>query len=206
MGGSIIKIASRKSRKAMRRQGPRVRAPRRHKYEIEGLGDVWGFTVDRVPMPSESAPAVVKQAREQGTVAAGPSRQPPRRWHKYEIEGLGDVWGFTVDRVPELEVVKQAREEPAVDHDTPARPFASPPFIRSSTDVLRAARAGSRMRPRARCAFVPSACPLGALAGGRVGGKKRKRSDTEVQAAQKEAEAKRAKRAEVRAATRCAAR
>ena len=53
----------------------------------------------------------------------GPSRQP--RWHKYEIEGLGEVWGFTVDRVPELAPVKQ--EELAADHDPPARPFASPP-------------------------------------------------------------------------------
>ena len=100
--------------------GP-ARQPRWHKYEIEGLGDVWGFTVDRVTMPSESATAVVKQ--EQDAVAAGPSRQP--RWHKYEIEGLGEVWGFTVDRVPELAPVKQ--EELAADHDPPARPFASPP-------------------------------------------------------------------------------
>ncbi len=135
----------------------------------------------------------------QGHAAAGPSRQP--RWHKYEIEGLGELWGFTVDRVPELEAVKQ--EELAATHDPPARPFASPPFIRSSTDVLRAARAGCRMHPRS---VRIRSIRLSARRRGSSGRQERKRSDAEVQAAQKEAEAKKAKKAKVRATTRFDAR
>ena len=93
---------------------------------------------------------------------ANPKAEP--RLHEYTLKNGTKVYGFTVDRVvmpSEFAAVKQ-EEQGLADHDTPARPFASPPFIRSGTDVLRAARAGCRMRPRARCAFGPSACPLGA--------------------------------------------
>ena len=93
---------------------------------------------------------------------ANPKAEP--RLHEYTLKNGTKVYGFTVDRVvmpSEWAAVKQ-EELGLADLDTAARPFASPPYIRSSTDVLRAARAGCRMRPRARCAFVPSACPLGA--------------------------------------------
>jgi hypothetical protein len=64
--------------------------------------------------------------------------------------------------------------------------------------------------PAAACARAHGARSFHPLVrsaqGGRAGGKKRKRSDAEVQAAQKEAEEKKAKRAEVRAAHRCDAR
>ena len=93
---------------------------------------------------------------------ANPKAEP--RLHEYTLKNGTKVYGFTVDRVvmpSEWAAVKQEEQGPA-DLDTAARPFASPPYIRSSTDVLRAARAGCRLRPRARCAFVPSACPLGA--------------------------------------------
>ena len=114
---------------------------------------MYGFTVDRVVMPSEFA--AVKQ-EEQGPAdldtAEGTSleQEPQPRLHEYTLKNGTKVYGFTVDRVvmpSEWAAVKQ-EEQGLADLDTPARPFASPPFIRSWTDVLRAARAGCRMRPR----------------------------------------------------------
>ena len=131
---------------------------------------------------------------------ANPKAEP--RVHEYTLRDGTKVYGFTVHCVvmqSELAPVKQ--EELAADLDTPARPFASPPFHPQQ----------DRCPPCCACR-LPHAPALGARSfhplvrsaqGGRAGGKKRKRSEDEVRA---ERDAKEAKKAEVRAATRCAAR
>ena len=141
---------------------------------------------------------------------ANPKAEP--RLHEYTLKNGTKVYGFTVDRVvmpSEWAAVKQ-EEQGLADLDTPARPFASPP-VHPQLD---------RCPPCCACR-LPHAPALGARSfhplvrsaqGGRAGGKKRKRSDAEVQADREAKKAKKAAKAnananaEVRAATRCAAR
>ena len=142
-------------------------AARLWEYVLPDGTVMYGFTPHRVVMPWEAVkqeePAATHDTPE-GTSRDEREATPAARLWEYELPNGITMYGFTPQRVVmpwEFAPVKQ-EEQGLADLDTPARPFASPPFIRSWTDVLRAARAGCRMRPRARCAFVPSACPLGA--------------------------------------------
>ena len=76
--------------------------PRLHEYTLKNGTKVYGFTVDRVVMPSEWA--AVKQEElgladldtPEGTSL---EQEPQPRLHEYTLKNGTKVFGFTVDRV-----------------------------------------------------------------------------------------------------------
>ena len=184
-------------------------AARLWEYVLPDGTVMYGFTPHRVVMPWDLA--LVKQ-EEQGLAhhdpPEGTSRDereatPAARLWEYEFPDGTVMYGFTPHRVVmpwEFAPVKQ-EEQGLADHDTAARPFASPPV---HPQLDRCPPCCACRLPHAPAHGARSFHPLVRSAqGSQTRGTKRKRSDAEVQA---DLEEKKAKRAEVRAATRCAAR